>query len=157
MFFLSWVITHFSLIAVQPGGSDFTYTILMTETNATKVTPFLNVKNGEAAVQFYMSAFDAIEVKRFDMPDGKLSSVIEIDGARFYVADEEAQNGNLAPDENSINSVRIILQTKNADRLFDQAISAGALAICPMTTEDDWRIGKLKDPFGHVWELGYTL
>ncbi len=91
------------------------------------------------------------------MPNEKLSSIIEIDKAEFYVGDEEPDNGNLSPDQNSINPIRIILQTKNADELFEKALKFGATQICPMTTEDDGRIGKLKDPFGHIWEIGYPL
>ncbi|RYG27964.1 MAG: VOC family protein, partial [Chitinophagaceae bacterium] len=45
----------------------------------------------------------------------------------------------------------------NADVYYEQAIEGGAEAICPMTTEEDWRIGILKDPFGHTWEIGYPL
>ncbi len=91
------------------------------------------------------------------MPGQKISSVIEIEKATFYVGDEEPDNGNLSPDITLTSPVRIILQTNKADGLFEKAIQLGATAICPMTTEDDWRIGKLKDPFGHIWEIGYTL
>lgn len=129
----------------------------MQDYHITTVKPFLTVNNGEKAVEFYISAFGAIEKKRFEMPDKKLSSIIEIDKAEFYVGDEEPNNGNLSPDENSSNPVRIILQTKNADELFARALRLGATQICPMTTEDDWRIGKLKDPFGHIWEIGCPL
>lgn len=123
----------------------------------TTVKPFLTVNNGKKAVDFYVSAFEAIETKRFEMPDNKISSVIEIEKAEFYVGDEEPHNDNFRPAENANNPVRIILNTKNADKLFEQAIRLGATEICPMTTEEDWRIGKLKDPFGHIWEIGYTL
>lgn len=129
----------------------------MQDYHKTTVKPFLTVNNGEKAVEFYISAFGAIEKKRFEMPDKKLSSIIEIDKAEFYVGDEEPNNGNLSPDENSSSPVRIILQTKNADELFERALRLGATQICPMTTEDDWRIGKLKDPFGHIWEIGCPL
>ncbi|WP_028526374.1 VOC family protein [Runella limosa] len=129
----------------------------MQDYHITTVKPFLTVNNGEKAVEFYISAFGAIEKKRFEMPDKKLSSIIEIDKAEFYVGDEEPNNGNLSPDENSSSPVRIILQTKNADELFERALRLGATQICPMTTEDDWRIGKLKDPFGHIWEIGCPL
>jgi PhnB protein len=129
----------------------------MTDNNITTVKPFLTVNNGKKAVDFYSSAFGAIETKRFEMPDQKISSVIEIEKAEFYVGDEEPHNGNLSPDLKSNNPVRIILRTKNADELFEKAIKLGATEICPMTTEDDWRIGKLKDPFGHIWEIGYIL
>lgn len=129
----------------------------MTDINRTTVTPFLTVSNGERAVEFYISAFGAMEKKRFEMPDKKLSSVIEIEQAQFYVGDEEPQNGNYSPSQNSHSPVRIILQTKNADELFANALKFGATEICPMTTEEDWRIGKLTDPFGHIWEIGYKL
>ncbi|RYY57257.1 MAG: VOC family protein [Chitinophagaceae bacterium] len=129
----------------------------MSATSITNVTPFLTVKNGVQAVQFYISAFDAVEVRRFELADSKISSVIEVEGARFYVGDEEIENGNVSPDMDAASSVRIVLQTKNADRLYEQAVRSGATVICPMTTEEDWRIGKIRDPFGHVWEIGYTL
>ncbi|RDC62486.1 VOC family protein [Adhaeribacter pallidiroseus] len=89
----------------------------MTDLTVTTIRPFLTVNNGQNAVDFYISAFGAIEKTRFEMPDNKLSSVLEI----------------------------------------EKAIKLGATEICPMTTEEDWRIGKLKDPFGHIWEIGYTL
>ena len=129
----------------------------MTTKKTTSITPFLTVPDGREAVKFYVSAFDAVEVKRFDMPDDKISSVIEIGNARFFVGDEEVHNGNVSPVPGAAHSVRIVLETSDADRLYSQAISAGAVSVCPMTTEDDWRIGKLKDPSGHLWELGYTL
>ena len=129
----------------------------MTETNLTTITPFLTVSNGKEAVDFYISAFKAIEEVRYDLSDGKLTSKISIEGAQFWIGDEEPEFGNLSPDLKSGSPVRIILQTKNADELFEMALKFGATEICPMTTESDWRIGKLRDPFGHIWEIGYTL
>ncbi len=129
----------------------------MIENSITTIKPFLTVQNGKKAVEFYVSALGAVETKRFALPDQKISSILHIDGAEFYVGDEEPANGNFAPDEKSSNPVRIILQTKTADTIFEKAIELGATVICPITTEDDWRIGKLKDPFGHVWEIGYPL
>ena len=122
----------------------------------TTVKPFLTVSDGKKAIEFYTSAFGAVETKRFEMPQQKISSVIQIDGAEFYVGDEEPHNGNFSPDHTSSSPVRLILHTKNADNLFQSAIKSGATEICPMTTETDWRIGKLRDPFGHIWEIGYT-
>lgn len=129
----------------------------MIDNNITTVKPFLKVSNGRKAVEFYTAAFGATETKRFEMPDQKISSIIEIEKAEFYVGDEEPHIGNLSPDFKSHSSIRIILKTKNADEIFKKALKVGATEICPMTTEDDWRIGKLKDPFGHIWEIGFTL
>lgn len=125
--------------------------------NQTTIKPFLTVNHGKKAVEFYVAAFGAVVVKSYEMPDQKLSAVIQIEEAEFYVGDEEQENGNISPDIKSTSPVRIILQTQQADHVFEKAISLGAVQICPMTTEDSWRIGKLKDPFGHIWEIGYTL
>jgi len=123
----------------------------------TTIKPFLTVSDGIKAVEFYKAAFSAIEVQRFEMQNQKISSVIEIENAQFYLSDEEPENDNLSTGLKSNNAIRIILETKNADALFEKALQCGATAICPIKTEEDWRIGKLKDPFGHIWEIGYTL
>jgi PhnB protein len=129
----------------------------MNNKNTLSLTPFLTVNNGKKAVAFYTAAFGAVEEKRFELSGDKLSSKMIIANVPFYVADEEIENGNIAPDMSSAASVRLVLQTNEADVLFEKALQLGATAICPMTTEEDWRIGKLKDPFGHIWEIGYTL
>lgn len=123
----------------------------------TNIKPFLTVNNGKKAVEFYQAAFAAVEIKRWEMADGKISSVLEIEKAEFYVADEEPENGNFSPEPSSNSSIRMVLNTKNADIFFIKAINLGATEICPMTTEDSWRIGKLKDPFSHIWEIGHQL
>jgi PhnB protein len=121
------------------------------------ITPFLTVRDCKMAIAFYTSAWGALIVEHFVSSNEKISAKISIEGAVFWVGDEEPEFGNTCPDFNSNNSVRIILQTKNADLLYLEAIKNGAAEICPMRTEADWRIGKLKDPFGHVWEIGYEL
>ncbi|KFF04633.1 VOC family protein [Flavobacterium reichenbachii] len=123
----------------------------------TTIKPFLTVSDGIKAVEFYTAAFGAIETKRFEMENKKISSVIQIENAEFYLSDEEPCNENLSSNLKSDSPVRIILETKNADKFYESAIKFGAQEICPMTTEEDWRIGKLKDPFGHIWEIGHTL
>ena len=69
----------------------------MTTENNTSIKPFLTVNNARQAVEFYKSAFGAIEPNRYEMPDQKISSVIEIEKAQFDVGDEEPLNGNLSP------------------------------------------------------------
>ncbi|RYY46023.1 MAG: VOC family protein [Chitinophagaceae bacterium] len=121
------------------------------------IIPFLTVHDGKKAVDFYKQAFAANETSRYDLPGDKISAVLDIAGATIYVGDEEPEFGNLSPAKDAPVPVRIVLKTMEADIFFERAIAAGAVAICPMTTEADWRMGKLKDPFGHIWELGYEL
>lgn len=120
-----------------------------------QIKPFLTVNNGIKAVKFYTDAFGAVESKRFELENNKISSVLQIENAEFYLSDEEPCDGSENREFSTL--IRIILETKNADKIFENAVKFGAIQICPMVTEEDWRIGKLKDPFGHVWEIGYPL
>jgi PhnB protein len=125
--------------------------------NKATIMPFLIVKEGHKAIDFYVAALGAVIMERYEMADHKISAKLAIGGAVFCMGDEEPNFGNFAPEVNASNPVRIVLQTKDADRLYEKAINCGAEVICPMTTEEDWRIGKLRDPFGHIWEIGYVL
>ena len=129
----------------------------MTHNSAITITPFLTVNDGKKALDFYVSAFGATQKMKHELPNGKLNAELVIQNASFFIGDEEPEFGNLSPEKYPNNSLRLILTTPEADKLFDQALQLGAISICPMTTEEEWRIGKLKDPFGHIWEIGYVL
>ena len=121
------------------------------------ITPFLVVHNAGKALDFYSAAFGAQVLDRSDMPDGKLTSKIGIEGAELFVGDEEPEFGNFSPTTIGGSAVRIILTVGDPDAVFTRAVETGATQICPVTTEESWRIGKLKDPFGHIWEIGHPL
>jgi PhnB protein len=123
----------------------------------TTIVPFLVVQGGAKAVEFYTNAFKAAEVVRYDRDDGKIISKMAIDGAEFCVGDEEPEFDNLSPKTIGGSSVRIILTVSDPDEIFTRALTAGASQICPITTEESWKIGKLLDPFGHIWEIGHPL
>ena len=123
----------------------------------TTVIPFLVVKNWKQAIEFYKAGFGAKEIFQHDMPNGKLSAKLAIDGAEFYLGDEECEYGNLSPETIGGTAVRIVLTVNDPDIIFSTALKAGAYELCPVTTEEDWRIGKLKDPFGHIWEIGRPI
>ncbi|WP_163407562.1 VOC family protein [Flavobacterium ajazii] len=129
----------------------------MTLNNTISIKPFLTVNDGKKALDFYVAAFGATEKAKYELSNGKISAELAIENASFFIGDEEPEFGNLSPKTESDSPVRLILTTPNADELFDQALKFGATEICPMTTEEEWRIGKLKDPFGHIWEIGYVL
>jgi PhnB protein len=124
---------------------------------STTIMPFLVVKGGVEALAFYTTALGATVVERDDMPDGTLMAKLMIGDAAFCIGDEEVEYGNRSPQTIGGSPVRIVLITADPDAVFANALQAGATQICPVTTEDTWRIGKLSDPFGHIWEIGHPL
>ena len=93
------------------------------------IAPMLSVRNGARAVEFYKSAFGAIEVYRVEDPGGSVVSRLSVDGAEFWVADESPEHGNFSPESLGGGSVRMILTVPDPDAVFAQALSAGARAI----------------------------
>ena len=121
------------------------------------ITPFLTVENAANALEFYTAAFGARVLERHDMPGGKITARIAIGGAEVFVGDEEPEFENFSPSTIGGSPVRIVLTVDDPDAMFTRALEAGATQICPVTTEESWRIGKLADPFGHIWEIGHPL
>ncbi|WP_439106149.1 VOC family protein [Congregibacter sp.] len=122
------------------------------------VAPYLCVRDGAAAIEFYKKAFAAEEVARYGH-EGKLGhATLRINDHLLMLADEflemEELVGNVAPDTlEGRTTFTIALAVDDADQWFDRAIEAGATAIRPVTDEFFGRHGKLRDPFGHVWSV----
>jgi PhnB protein len=121
------------------------------------ILPFLVVSHGLSAVEFYGAAFGAIEIVRYDRPHGKLTALMNVAGAEFWVGDEEPEFQNLSPTAIGGTPVRMVLTIGQPETIFARALKAGATQICPVTVEEFWKIGKLSDPFGHIWEIGHPL
>lgn len=123
----------------------------------TSITAFLVVKNCEQAIKFYTEFLGATVNNRYENGDGRIGAELSIDGAVFHVGDEEPEYGNLSPESIGGSPVRMVLTVADPDAVFNNAVNGGAQQICPVTTEESWRIGKLKDPFGHIWEIGHPV
>ena len=127
-------------------------------TISTSIAPWLSVRNIVKAVNFYKSAFGAIEVYRLEAPDGGLMvAKLSVDGAEFWLSEESPDDGNLSPESLGGGSVRMILTVPDPDALFIQALEAGASQVFPVGEEHGWRLGRLVDPFGLHWEIGRPL
>lgn len=121
------------------------------------IAPWLSVRRSAEAVEFYKSAFAAIEVYRLDGGDKGIVARLSIDGAEFWIADESPEHGNFSPESLHGNSVRMILTVPDPDAVFARACSAGASEVWPVSEGHGWRIGRVVDPFGHHWEIGRPL
>ena len=122
----------------------------------TSIAPWLTVINCAKALEFYISAFAAEEVYRLATPDDELMVArLSIDGAEFWISEGSPDSVNVHQPTGE--PVRMILTVADPDAVFAQALQAGATEIFPVGEEHGWRLGRLMDPFGNHWEVGYQL
>lgn len=122
----------------------------------TTIAPWLCVRGGGRAVEFYKAAFGASEIFRMGEGDSVVAR-LSIQGAEFWLSDESPENHNYSPESLGGITVRIILTVPDPDAVFARAVKAGAKEVYPVTEEHDWRIGRVVDPFGHHWEIARPL
>jgi len=117
----------------------------------------LSVRNGAKAIEFYKSAFGAIELFRIDAESGAVVAQLSVAGADFWVADESPEHSNFSPETIGGGSVRMVMTVDSPDAVFEHAVSAGAKVVWPVSDQHGWRVGRIVDPFGHHWEIGKPL
>ena len=126
------------------------------ETIATSIAPWLSVQDCAKTIDFYKSAFGAVETYRLESPDGGLVVKLSVSGAEFWVSggiqETDSKKEVLGGD-----SVRMILTVADPDSVFQSALKAGATEIFPVSEEYGWRLGRIVDPFGLHWEIGHPL
>jgi PhnB protein len=126
------------------------------------VSPHLVVDDGAAAIDFYVKAFDAVELGRVPGPDGKLMhAALQINGATVMLNDDfpEYNDGKSStPTALGGTPVTIHLTVTDVDTKFQRAVDAGATVVAPLQ-DQFWgdRYGVLRDPFGHQWSLGQPV
>lgn len=126
------------------------------------VSPHLVVDDGAAAIDFYVKAFDAVELGRLPGPDGKLAhAALQINGSTVMLNDDfpEYNAGKSStPVALGGTPVTIHLTVTDVDAKFQQAVDAGATVVAAL--EDQFwgdRYGIVRDPFGHQWSLGQPV
>jgi uncharacterized glyoxalase superfamily protein PhnB len=119
------------------------------------VTPHLVVGGADKAIDFYKRAFDAKEQARMASPDGKIMHAeIVIGDSHVMLMDEDPRFKSVGPKTLKGSPVTIHLYVKDADKVFNKALDAGAKTIMPL--EDTFwgdRYGVVQDPFGHTWAV----
>ncbi len=128
---------------------------------ASRVTPYLSVKNAPAMIDFYRQAFGAVETMRLKQPDGRIGHAeITIGGASIMLADEFPEMGFLSPISIGVarSPVGIHLYVEDVDTVYKRAIAAGATSTKePVDEFFGERNAHLKDPSGHVWFLSSRI
>ena len=120
----------------------------------TTIAPFLSVRHGAKAVDFYKKAFGAEEIFRHDDQDGSVVCNLSVNGAGFWVSDEAPDFQNFSPETLKGGTVRMVLTIDDPDTAFRRAVEAGATVVVEMKNAYGWYLGRIVDPFGHHWEIG---
>ena len=121
--------------------------------NATGATPYLRIKGGVAALDFYTQAFGGVEYFRLPMADGRIGHAdISIGTARVMLSDEFPEMNIFGPKHLGGTSVAIQIYVRDVDAFAAHAVASGAKLTRPIKNEfyGD-RVAILEDPFGHVW------
>jgi PhnB protein len=119
------------------------------------VIPYLSVKGGAAAIDFYKNAFGATEVMRMPMPDGRIAHAeLKIGDAHVMLADEFPEMNFRSPRSIGGTPVNIMIYVENTDQTTKRAVDGGAKVLKPV--QDQFygdRSGTIEDPFGHTWTI----
>lgn len=120
------------------------------------VTPYLVVRDGATAIEFYKKAFSATELFRLPMPEGKIGHAeIKIGDSHIMLADECPESQAASPQTLKGTTFGLCIYVEDCDSVYAQAIAAGGREIRPVADQfyGD-RSGTLADPFGHQWTIG---
>lgn len=120
------------------------------------ITPHLVVNGASDALEFYKKAFGAQIGGVHKTPDGKvMHAEFKIGDSKLFLADEFPGMGCPSPKSAGGSCVVLNLYMDDIDKVFNQAVSAGATVAMPLGNQF-WgdRYGQVKDPFGHIWALG---
>ena len=119
------------------------------------VIPAIAVQDAARAIEFYKTAFGAVELYRLTDPEsGKVGHAeLNLNGGMLMISDEYPAF-HKTPQTLGGTSARFVIMVDNVDAMTERAKAAGATVIRPPTTEFyGCRGASLRDPFGHEWML----
>ena len=121
------------------------------------IAPMLSVRRGAEAVAFYKKAFDARELFKIESPDGAVVAELAVGDAKFWVADESPEHENFSPETVGGATTRLVLVVDDPAAVQQRALAAGGHQVWPVRKAHGWLMGRVRDPYGHHWEIGKPL
>jgi PhnB protein len=114
------------------------------------VTPYITVKDARAFLDFLKNAFQAEEVEVSAGEGGVIyNAEIRIGTSMVMAADARDQ---------AVKPGTLYLYVTDPDKLYEQALAAGAKSVCPMTDQfyGD-RAGGVEDAWGNQWWMAKRI
>lgn len=121
-----------------------------------QISPYLVVRDGAGAIEFYKTALGATERFRLACPKtGKvLHAELQIGQGLFMLSEEWPECNILGPSANGSTGVTINLYVEDVDATVEQARKAGAkIATEPKNEFYGDRSARVIDPYGHAWNI----
>jgi PhnB protein len=119
------------------------------------ITPYLIVRGGATAIEFYKKAFGATETYRLAQPDGRIGHAeLRVGDSVLMLADEFPEMGVRSPATLGGTPLSLLLYVADVDAAAARAVAAGAKEKRPV--KDQFygdRSGTFEDPFGHLWTI----
>jgi len=110
------------------------------------VSAYVVAKGAQRVIDFLIKAFDARQMRRFDMPDGSiLHAEVQIDDTVVMIADGGGESPAFP--------VWLHVYVPNVDASYRRALDAGGVSVEEPNQKEgdpDRRAG-VKDPAGNTW------
>jgi uncharacterized glyoxalase superfamily protein PhnB len=118
------------------------------------ITLHLTVKGAANYIEFLKKAFNAEEIDRSPMPDGRLMHATVRIGDSYVMLNDHFPEMGAPPIAEGDWPLRINLYVPDADAQWSQALAAGCTIVFPLQ-DQFWgdRYGQVKDPNGFVWSI----
>jgi PhnB protein len=123
--------------------------------NSSVVIPRLVCREPAAAIDFYATTFNAVELNRRPGPDGTVAhALMTIGPAMIMIEREWPALPSRAPNPDGSSPVVIFLYVEDVDKTVERAIAHGAQVVVPLQNQF-WgdRTAWILDPAGHVWTV----
>ena len=120
------------------------------------ISPYFVVRDGSAAMEFYIKAFGAV-VHRIDRNgDGSLNTVELYVGTSMIMIGQSKKAP--LPSEDSLPPIGMYMYVQDVDTVFEKAVAAGATVQNPPTDQHYGdRRADIADPFGFVWWIASKI
>jgi len=115
------------------------------------VIPYLAVRDGTAALDFYQHVFGAKKLQEY-RPGGRLAHAeLKIGGAYLMLSEADPKQEFFAPKPGQVTDSTMIY-LDDVDEVVERAVHAGARLVTPVVDMPFGdRSGTIVDPFDHRW------
>ena len=122
--------------------------------NEQTVVTYLTASGARDALAFYETAFGAEQHGEiYEEGDRIGHAEFRIGSTEFYISDECPELGVKSPTTLGGTATAMSIAVDDVDAAWARAMDAGASEDRPPQDQMGFRIGWLRDPFGHRWAL----